>query len=519
MRQSLRIVWNVATSYAKEAVLVVLALILNPYLFHKLGDKAYGVIALTGVTAGFLYLLDVGMGHAVARYVSKNVALEDKAKVSEVVSSALAIYTVIGLVAFAIIACIGLFFLPRLGVPTEVLAPARWVILFMAVALLIRFMCYAFEGTLRGLQRFDVSNAAYLVERLVYAGGAFVAVGLLGQGLVAVGFSLFLGFLVANVVRFVAVFKVYQGLRVGWGLASWNTAIEMLKFGGLAAFTQLASFFEKTGVPLVLSASLGSTVLGYYNLVMVAAMMQVRLATAVNVVIMPVASKFETLAEEERLRRLLIDGGRAVLTIVVPAAVWMMVMARSLLVTWVGEDLAPFARLLVIMAAVELLDLICAVGNQVLVGMGAVRRLGVIYLLTSAFNLGCLAVLLRVTDWGIYCVPAALGTGILIRRTTILHHMCVKVGITSWRYIREVLLPVFGAGLLTAATLIFAQKLLPDAGWGMILLSIAIGGTVHLAASWLIVVSSAERRRLIGWFGGAFQRARHRLSNVGRDPQ
>jgi O-antigen/teichoic acid export membrane protein len=506
MRQSLRIIWNAFTNNARVIILMLVALVLNPFLFHRLGEDAYGVIALANATTGFFFLLDIGMAHAVTRFVSRYAAVDDLDKLSEVVSTALAVYLVLGLLVFSVVGALAMFLLAELGVPETVRPEARWMIGLVGLGLGVRFACYAFEGTLRGLQRFDLCNLAAVGERLAYALGALLVVGVWQRGLVTLGICLFGSIVAANVARFVSLYLVCPGLQVRARLVSSAILKEMLGFGGFAALTQVSSFMEKTGTQFVISAVLGSTVLGFYSLLMVVVALQMRMAVATNTVVMPVASRLETLRETEKLTELVLLGSRGVLTMVVPCAVWMMVMAEPLLLTWVGPSLAVYAPLLVGLAAVELLDLIGGVGNMVLLGMGKARNVGLTYISTSILVMVVLIVLLSMTSLGLFSVVWAWLFGVVIRRTVILLYLCRVLQMTWWLYLRGVLLPVGVTGLVTALSLWVLRQVLPVPSWWSILTSIAVGGTVHLAVSSVVVLTGKERQRLITELGKWYRR-------------
>jgi len=496
MRQGVLILWNALTNYAREAILLVLTLVVNPFLYHRLGADAFGVVALTGNTVGFFYLLDIGMGHAVARFVSKYAALSEVQRVRAVVSTAVVVYVFLGAVVTVLVGGLGLFLLPQIGVPASVQVEARWVIVLLGLGLGLRFVGYAFEGTLRGLQRFDICNLALLAERVVYAGTSMLVVGVWKQGLLAVGYCLLGSLVVVDLIWLLGAFAVYPSLQVRLGSVSRAALGEMLRFGALAALTQVTSFLERTATPFLISSFFTSTVLGHYNLVMVVVTLQLRLATAVSVVVMPAASRLEALNEGAALKRLVLDGSRAVLGLVVPSAIWMMVMAAPLLETWIGPTLGPYSGLLVGLAAVQLVDSLCGVGDMVLLGMGRARPVGGAYLVSSALMIGVLMPLLWATPLGLYAVPVAMTLGVLIRRWVLLAQVCRAVRATVSEYVLRVLAPLGLASVFTAGALFVLRAGLPARGWGPVLLSAAVGGTVHLAVSWWVVLRSAERAQL-----------------------
>ncbi len=508
MKQRTRIAWNILTNYTRHAVFVAVALVVNPFLFHRLGADGYGVIALMGSTGGLLYFLDVGMAHAISRFVSKYATLEEPHAVNRIINTAIAVYTVVGLASLAVLTGVGFFLLASLGVPESVVEPGRWVFVLAGVSLAVRFPGNAFEGALKGLQRFDLSNAAQLVDRVVYASCVLVALGLCGLGLVSVAFSLVIGSVASQVVRFAGLCLAYRKLELRWGLVSWQAFTEMLRFGILAFLTQVSAFLEGTAGRFIISAALTSTVLGAYSLVMVVVGLLSQMRISIASVVMPVASKYEALQDQHKLQRLLVDGSRLVLAVVLPAAIWIMVMGKPILVTWIGPEMAAFGTVLTLMAAVQTVDLLNGVGYMVLIGIGEVRILGWTYLVGSVVGVTLLAVLVWGTNFGIYSAVVGIGASVVIRRSVVMVHMCRRVGMTTWTFVRRALLPAIASGVPAAGVAVTTRMYVFDTGWLALVCSAALTGTTYIATAWFFVLHHEERQWVVGMIRSRALRSR-----------
>lgn len=496
MKHTARIAWNVLTNYAREVLLALLALIVNPLLFRWLGEEAYGVFALVLVAEGFLYLLDVGVTHAVARFVSRYLAQGRPEQISAVVSTALAIYAVLGLLAFGLTAGLGPPLLPFFQVPEHLLPAAVVLVRLVGLGLGIRFFCYAFEGALRGFERFDFSNLSYLTERAVFAATVLPAIYFGEGGLVAVGLCSLAAVVAGNILRVLFTFRHFPQLRLRPSLLSRSTFAEIARFGGMASLTQVASFSQGNVTRLLIAGLLGTTLLGYYNLLMIFVSLLLRAATAVSIVVMPSASRFEATQDTARLQALLLGGSRLILTIVVPAAVWLMVMSTPLTLVWVGPELAAYALVLTGLVAVHLPEFVTGAGEMVLLGAGHAKVLGLLYVSTSGIIIGAAALLLWLTELGLFAPVIALGLGFGVRRLILIVYMCRRIGLPTAIYLREVLAPVLVAGAGTALTLGLLRWGLEVFDWPRVILTVVVGGGIHLALSWFLVLNQAERGRV-----------------------
>jgi len=475
----------------------VVSFFLNPFLYHKLGAVGYGVIALTGTTAGLLGLLDLGLAHAVARFVSRYHSLGDYDKVNCTMKTAVCAYVVAGLLAAATVGIAGVFFMDSLGVPSSVQGDARAVFVLAGVSLAIRFPGNAFDGVLRGLQRFVPSNMAQVADRATYAMLSVAALSLMGLGLVAIGFCMVAGSITAACIRWISLWRAYHGISMGLGRASWSAFREMVGFGTMAFLTQVSSFIEQTVFRLIISALLSSTLLGAFNLIMVVVSVIPQLTIGATSVAMPLASRFEALSDHARLRRLLIDGSRLVFLIIVPPTVWIIAMADVITITWVGPELVAWSDLLRIMTFLAACDFCCGSGNMVLLGAGRAKLLGSTYLVSSFVAVLTLVLLLQLTQSGLYAVAIAAGVGIAIRRPIVFVRMCHSVGVPVRLYLRQVLAPAVLCALVSAGVLFVVRRFGPEGGWWFLIGSIAVVLVTHGLSSWILVIREEERKMVL----------------------
>ncbi len=497
MNQKKRIVWNASTNLIRQFLLIIIALILNPFLYHGLGADGYGIIALIGMTGGILMLLDAGLAHAISRFISKHHANKNVEELNRVIVTSVCVYTLIGGLALAIVAILGLYFLDTLGVPSHLASETRSAFLLVAIALGVRFPGNAFEGVLRGMQRFDLSNSAILIEKIIYAALSFAGIGLFHCGVVGIAWALLAGALASQCLRVLFVIRIYDGIRIGPTLLSWNVLREMFAFGSMAFLTQLSSFMENTLTKGIVSAIFGTTLLGSFNFVIILAGLLRQTRLSITNVVMPVASKYEALEDNTRLKRLLIDGSRLLMSIIFPVGAWIAIMAGPLLTTWVGPELKDVAALLSLFACVEVLDASNGVGHMVLLGMGRAKFLGILYLLSSFIAITLLLVLAVNTNLGLYSAALGAGVGVLIKRFSIFVHMCRTLGVSTKDFLLSAMAPAL---FMTAAIGVFTWKLrdaLPPSGWFTIGASAVSAAIIHVAVAWMLVLRNQERSQIL----------------------
>src|SRR5690349_15659874 len=71
-----QIVKNVFSNYAVAGLTMVIGFLLIPFLIHKLGKDAYGLIALAEATIVFFEIITVSVRTALSRHVTFSLAQE-----------------------------------------------------------------------------------------------------------------------------------------------------------------------------------------------------------------------------------------------------------------------------------------------------------------------------------------------------------------------------------------------------------------------------------------------------------
>ena len=94
-RPSLKI--NAISNWGPLAVNFIVGFLLTPYLIAHLGKIKYGTWALVGSLIGYYGLLRLGVGAGVMRYVPFYKGSKDTNAASQIVTTAMAIFLVVGL--------------------------------------------------------------------------------------------------------------------------------------------------------------------------------------------------------------------------------------------------------------------------------------------------------------------------------------------------------------------------------------------------------------------------------------
>ncbi|MDX8388392.1 MAG: lipopolysaccharide biosynthesis protein [Ghiorsea sp.] len=184
---------------------------ITPLLVHGLGGAAFGIWVIGGNTVAWMMVLDFGIGSAVLRFGALILKQSDEAgqELNRLFNSSLALFFIIGFIAVAISAGVGVF------VPEEFFSKALsrheffYFSLCLGLALTLNFWGQPFSALLQAHQRFDLVNlvkAGVLMLRIV----AYAWLMTQGYGLMALALVTLLSSLLSTLVFVIVSRQVFD---------------------------------------------------------------------------------------------------------------------------------------------------------------------------------------------------------------------------------------------------------------------------------------------------------------------
>ena len=223
---------------------VILALLLTPYIVSSLGVEQYGIWALFGVLIGYVGLLDMGISGSFVRYIADAVAQKDDDKFSSIVNTGLFFSVVFSLAGVAVVSVFSGPILGFLGVsPGNFNSAQRALAVAMAGWAVSNSLC-VFSSVQGGLQRMDLQNALGIVQSLLFAVLAVLALKL-HKGLVGLVWASAIPMMIISAVNIFIAARLWPALRFGARFVRRKMLITLFRFGyqmKIAVFADLISF-------------------------------------------------------------------------------------------------------------------------------------------------------------------------------------------------------------------------------------------------------------------------------------
>jgi O-antigen/teichoic acid export membrane protein len=418
---------------------------LTPVLIRHLGHYGFGLYVLIGSMVGFASLLDFGIGATVMRLVAARSESTDRDELRQVVSSGIALYTLLG---FGVL-CVAALLYPELGsvfgVRGHALSAFHEAFLITALMVSVTFPSAVYTGINQGLHDYRGPNVVNIGQMAVAAIGMLVTVEL-GGGLVAICAVNS----VASVGAFFAI-ATYTSRAHGTGFR-WRF-LRGAQVGRIAR-TSPWLFVDNVVVTIIFSIDaivvgivLNASAVAAFGVTVGATTAMQGLSVSMKTVLLTTGTTLRSRRDDAGSQRLLLEGVRMSAVVLGPFAVLAALWGHQLMRLWVGRQFEASAPTLAVMAIGMTVASMQGAAAMVLVAHGKQKRLFAVSVPEAVVNLALSVFLAR--QLGI--VGVALGTVLPITLTTfgvVLPYACRVTGTSVALLYRRAALPVVTEGLL-----------------------------------------------------------------------
>lgn len=490
-----RLLANTLATTASQLTALAIAFVLAPFLIRSFGPHAYGAYMLVVSVATFTLLLDFGLGPAVEKLLAEYMAAGRNRDAGALLASVTAAYAGVGVLVLLVDLALAVGAARVFHLDAADLALMRQLLLVAGVAALAWWPLSVGARALGGLQRYTHAGA---VTAGMAVGNAVAAVTVIvtGHGPLALAIASN----AVNIAGAAVMLALARRELAARGVPSVSPSVSALgaalAFSGPVFALQLAVqvLYHHTD-RLLLGMFVGSVAVTLYEGPARLVALIVQLTGFGNSALMPFASQLEATRRGDALSSLLLRASRYVSAFVAPLALLLAVLARPLLVTWLGPAFAEAELPTVMLTALQVLLVSLSVGHTIVVATGKLPGRLPVILGVVALNLVVSVSLVK--RFGMTGV--ALGTVVasLLDYPLHLRYLAKHVGLRYGAFLRQVVLPVYPLLLLPAAVAVAARVS------GLTATLVGTAATFGLAAVlyWMVfmalMVSREERDSLI----------------------
>jgi len=502
-----RVVRSIAFSWASLAINLAIAFFLAPFIVHRLGNLYYGIWALMMQFTGYLGLLESGVRESIIKYVARHRAEGDSAALSRLVSAAISMYSLLGILALGAAGVIAAAFPFLFKVPPEAVGTARIVVMITGTEVALGFVFNVFPGILMGLQRFDVFGKISIVFHFVRA-GLIVALLSAGFGIVALGLIHLALSLISNLIIFVYCRRRIPELRIRVphrDLGDYRSVFTYSKFVFLNNISLKAIFYTDA---IVIGMFQPASAITFYAIPQSLVGYVQQFVKTMTRVFNPLTSELETRSETEKIQGVLYRGSKFALLFGLPVFTVFFVSGNRFISLWMGPEYGERSwGVLVALTVAHLFSLPHYTIGNMMYGLSRHSLMAYTRVVEAIANLILSVILVR--SMGI--VGVAIGTAIphLVTVIVVLPvAICRAVGVSVMHYFRTVYVGPMVAAIPFGATCWAIQDRFPPEGLATYFLQIAVALPVYAITVWLVGLQREERADLRGILVRAAGRAR-----------
>ncbi|MGE3178774.1 MAG: oligosaccharide flippase family protein [Vicinamibacterales bacterium] len=476
-----RLVWGTASKYALLGINVTLGLVLMPFTVRHLGTADYGLWMLVASMTYYFQLFDLGYGSGLVRHLSEADGRGDLPRMNRIASTFVVVYAGLGLAALAGIALLIAVVLPRFpGLEPEAVPKAQALLAIMGLRIAIGLPMTVFGAVSTCRQRFALNNTVAIVVALTNAGLTYLVLDA-GYGLIALVSSTTTVSIAAYAAYAWTARRAFPELRLAPSAFTGSIVREVTAFSLYLFLIDIAVQLGFNLDNLVVGASMGTSAVAIYAVVLRLAEYQRLLSSQLNGLLFPVVVRFSATGRMEALRRTYLESTRIALTLVLGLTVCVVGFGGPLLRYWMGPTFERGVVPLRILAIAGVVLVAQGPTGNVLLGTGRHRLVAFTSLGEAITNVALSLVLVRVLG----LTGVALGTAlpvILANTLVLLPAACRALDLAPVTFLRQAASAPLIATVPAIAACALLRTFAPPATLMAVFVQGAVVGAIYLSA-------------------------------------
>jgi O-antigen/teichoic acid export membrane protein len=490
--------WNLLTGtltcYVLLGVTIVLGIFLMPFTMRHLGQANYGVWMLAASMTAYFQLLDLGYGSGLVRQITQADARGDEDEINVVLSTAMVVYTVVGLVTLVATAALTVLVIPRFPkLSHDQVRTAQWILAILGARMAIAFPMSVFGAINTARQRFALTGSIAIVVALIQGAVTFVVLNA-GYGVVTlVAATTALG-IASFVVYAAAARQTFPGMRLSPSRFSVRHVRDVTSFS-LYLFLISVAYHLATNIDnLIIGAYVGTAAIAIYTVAVRLSEYQREFCGKFTGFLFPLVVRFHETQDAGALRATLVDGTRIALALVACVTLGLIAFGRGLIHIWMGTGFEATVMPLYVLALAGVVMVAQGPTGTILLGTGRHRL--VAFASVAEISANAILSIALVHRFGLTGV--AVGTAVpfaIINLFVLMPAACRTVGLSIRTFAFETAVPTI-VGLVPAIAVSAALRLGGEAASVPVLTvqSVMVGLTYGMAF-WAIGLRAGDRVR------------------------
>jgi O-antigen/teichoic acid export membrane protein len=508
---------NILLNWGAYFTSLAVGFLIAPMVVRGLGDAHYGYWTLVLTATSYFARLDFGIQSAVAQYISRHLADQDKEQLNDKATAALSVLLVIGFAAFLFCLWATSLFTGFFNVPAGAAPSVRTALIFMGTAAAAKLPFSVFQAMLVGKERFDIMSGISMGGRIVNAVLIFVLLnsqrGLVGLSAALACTQMAEGMLLIHFARRAVPEFRFRPFRFKAAAIG-----ELYRYGAFNFLINIASQFGNGFWAFLLARRLGADSVTYFSIGYEVIPYMVGVANAATLPLLQSIIPMDVKEDAASIRKMFITGSRYFFSLICIMGVNLLLVGESFIGRWMGEkylDPNPYGSsgaVLIVLTIANLASLSSSVAQQILFARRKNRTFAYLTLAQTACIIGLSLVL--APRFGIVGMAVAMLIPLVCIEGILIPTLAGRYShATMGEYWGRAILPNLAVAAIVFAAGKLVLPLIPGAGWPPPPPPSALVSLLHLAG---VVAFILEKKDRIGFL--ALIRARFAAGITGVDP-
>ena len=474
---------------------LVVAFLMSPIILRELGNRGYGIWEMILSFCGYLGILELGVGPAIVRYVSRELANRNTEVLDRILASAFWGLVLVGGLALIFLSVAALRPDIVLSVPSGEMEGLSLLLIIVGFSLCVQFVGALFVAYLMGSQEHFQINAlrfvlvplqAIVVYYVLTRTDGFELNWLAGIGLLS-NVSQY-GIFATMVLRRPEVTLRREAF-------SWSTVRELYRFGANSLVLMVSGRIREQSLPLVIGHTLGPASVVFYAIPKRLVDYARGFVLAMGKPLMPYLSAIDARrASGERMAEW-IPLSRAVSFLTVPGAMILFALGKPFLARWLGPSYAEGGQWVIVALAVSFL-LTGLFGNSAPVLLASAQH-GPPARKVLVISIAAVIVATPATkQMGVLGAAIVLALADLAGGWVFWQAASREIGIGLQEHLRTTVKPLLLPAVLMAAALGAGRMLYPAPEYFNLLRILAGSIALYMAGVWRLGLASTEREMM-----------------------
>lgn len=479
-------------SYTSIFLGTIISIVYTPFMLRMLGQGEYGLMSLANSVVGYLGLLNLGLGSAMTRYISKFKAENNKDMENAVMTLFLKLFSIIALVifiagGFLIFNVNGLF---EQTLTHEEFHKLQILMGLMTFNIAISMISSVFYAVLMAYERFIFTRLVGVINTILTP---LIMLPLLIGGYKAIGITVASTLL--NIVNIaIIIFYSFKILKVSIRNKKFEKSFIKELFG-FSFFVLLAMIVDKVywGTDqFILGAVSGTVAVAIYNVGANFTTYFMSFSTAITGMFLPRLTQMDVnKVSDQEFTDLFIKVGRVQFLILAYILGGFIVLGQNFIKLWAGENYSESYWIAIVILIPFVVPLIQNLGLQLLYARNKHKFRSILLLIIAIFNV-IISIPIAKLYGGFGC---ALVTGISF--------VIGQIIILNWYYYKrmKINIPLFWRKMVPLIItfvcdlglnhLIFIQ--FNENSWSVLFIQFIIYSIIYIVSSWLLGMNNYEK--------------------------